>query len=90
MAETAFFRSQVVDIMLARLCPQGQLLNNLYTINLKAFYFLWIISQYAYLLKAQITTDLSTDSIVSFVSHKPKFEVCFNGIESLLLQFVGA
>ena len=70
MTETVFFCSQIVNVMLAGFGSQRDLLNNFYTINLKAANLLGIVGQYFYFPQSQVATDLSTNPIVAFVCSK--------------------
>lgn len=68
MAKAAFFRSQIVNIVLARLGYQRYLLGNRYTIDLKTTNLLGVVGQYAYVSQSEVAADLSANAIVSLVS----------------------
>ena len=67
MAKAAFLRSQIVNVVFARLGYQRYLLDDRYAVDLKAIDLLGIVGQYAYISQSEIAAYLSANSVVSLV-----------------------
>ena len=90
MAKPAFLRSQIVNVVLARLGYERYLLDDRYAIDLKATDLLWVVGQYAYFLQSEVAADFGANTIISLVNTETELQVGVNGVEALLLELVGA
>src|SRR6476620_4706104 len=75
--------------MRIRLTPDRHLLDHLNAITFESDYLFRIIRQETELAYSEIIKDLRADSVIAQVAGKTEFGVCFDRIESLLLQLVG-
>ena len=90
MAKPAFLRSQIGNVVLARLGYQWYLLDDRYAIHLEATDLLGIVGQYAYRVQSEVAADLSANAIIPLVNTETELEVGINGVEALLLELVSA
>ena len=57
---------------------------------LQLIYLIGIVSQKTHAFYAQFAQNLCADIVFSLVALEAKGKICFQGIHTLLLQFIGA
>ncbi len=89
MAEAVFFGAEVIDVVGGGGGLDGDLLDDFDAIDLEPAGFFGVVGEDFDLFEAEVPEDLSADAVVAFVGGKAEFEIGVNGVEALLLEFVG-
>ena len=89
MAEFVALRIKIALIMGIRFRADGQLIDDLQSISLQAYYFFRIISKKANLTNTEIVENLGTHPVVAEVGREAQFFVSLYSIKAFLLEFIG-
>src|SRR6266404_6157551 len=71
------------------LAANRHLLHHLDAVAFESYHFLWIVRQETKLSHAEIKKNLRSQSVVTQITGKPELGICFDRIETFLLQLVG-
>jgi len=89
VAEAVFFGAEVINVVWRGCNLDGDLLDDFDAVDFESAGFLGVIGEYFDLFESEVTEDLGADAVVAFVGGKAEFDVGVNGVEALLLEFVG-
>ncbi len=89
VTELGFFGLEVASVVLVRFLFDWDLLDDFEVVAIETDDLARVVGHEADFFHAEIGDDLGADAVVTQVHAETEFEVGFDGIEALLLEFVG-
>src|SRR5829696_6111923 len=89
MAELLLFGLEIFRVVRVWPDANGNLFNDFQAITFETDNFFGIIGEKANGFEAEINENLCAETVFAEVHSIAQLEVCLNGIETVLLQFVG-
>ena len=88
MPQLRFFCLEIFCVVRIGFAADGHLLHHFQAVTFEPDDLLRIVGQKTELTHSEIEKDLRTESVISQIAGVPEPGICFDRVESLLLQFV--